>query len=583
MIWKTSLAARVAFAGSLICASGAIGATRYNANSPLGMNLAPVNYWSTEQPFNDIFKMAFGFDTISSATQKSTGEEGRLDLDQDGWPKSLGAFSNKGGQTFNELRVILRPQLAPPASGTANSVRFVVRYEGQGTMDYGDAAKKVTSLSSPGRDVLDVARNQYGGAFALIIKDTDPRHVGNYIRNIQVVRADQEQALLAGQIFNPRFLYLLRDFSTLRFMDWLRTNGSTQSKWADRPRMNNPVWSTSAGVPYEVIMQLSNTLSADAWLNIPAMADDDYISQLAQLVHSSVGPTQRVYVELSNETWNGSFEQSRWVSAQGRAMFPAISSYLQNRTWYGMRTAQMCDIWASVWGKDHSRVVCVLATQASFLATAVDALNCSAWSAGAPCSKHNIGAVAIAPYFGYSVPHEYATDADGGLSRLFDLLDSPDNAQPPRDGSIRQALDWVSAYSKALRTYGLPLIAYEGGQSLVSFPHGVNPDNSNSQLTNLFFAVNRSPRMEIAYKNYLEGWRNRGGQLFVHFNDVGNFSQYGEFSALESLAQPTEPLSEAPPKWQAIEKFIAANPCWWDGCQSPIIEDKAQSSARQSH
>jgi hypothetical protein len=561
---------RVAFALSIFGATAALGATRFNANSPLGINLTPVNYWSTEQPFINIYKSASGLDTMNPSSFKSTGEEQYLDLDKDGWPKSLRAVHQDAPQKFTEVRIILRPQLTQATDGVASTVRFVVRYKGQGTIGYGDAAKLVSNLSSPGRDILEVTRNQYGGAFFLVIKDTDPHHTGEYIRDIQVYRADQERAAQAGEIFNPRFLELLRDFRALRFMEWLRTNGSMQAKWSDRPMASNANWSSTAGVPYEVILQLSNKLSADPWLTIPVMADDDYMAQLARLVHSSLGATQRVYVELSNETWNGSFEQYRWISAQGKISFPGLPGYQQNRNWYGMRTAQMCDIWKAEWRGDFDRVVCVLAAQASYLATAIDALNCTAWTGGSPCAKHNIGAVAIAPYFGYSTPQLATTDPDGGLNKLFDLLNPPSGTTVVPDGSIHQSLEWVNAYTKALTKFGLPLVAYEGGQSLVSFPHGTNADNSNNALTSLFFAANRDPRMEAAYRTYLEGWRSKGGQLFVYFNDIGSYSQFGEFSALESISQTTEPLSSAPPKWQAIEKFISTNPCWWANCQGQI-------------
>jgi hypothetical protein len=41
----------------------------------------------------------------------------------------------------------------------------------------------------------------------------------------------------------------------------------------------------SKGVPIETAVQLANAVSADAWMNIPVMADDNYINQIATLVH----------------------------------------------------------------------------------------------------------------------------------------------------------------------------------------------------------------------------------------------------------------------------------------------------------
>jgi hypothetical protein len=251
-------------------------------------------------------------------------------------------------------------------------------------------------------------------------------------------------------------------------------------------------------------------------------------------------------------------------------MFPGVSGYFQNRTWYGMRTAQMCDIWKSVWATDFNRVVCVLAAQASSVATAIDSLNCTAWTAGAPCSAHNIGAVAIAPYFGYSVPRAWTTQEDGGLKSLFESLYSQNDSTIPAGGWIHWAVDLVSTYQRALIKYKLPLLAYEGGQTFIAFPHGTNADNSNNALTNLYIAANRDPRMELAYQTYLDGWRTTGGQLFIHYSDVGEYSQYGEFAALETITETTDPLNLAPPKWRAIERFIGANPCWWAACEGSL-------------
>ena len=56
-------------------------------------------------------------------------------------------------------------------------------------------------------------------------------------------------------------------------------------------------------------MQLANAVSADAWMNVPVMADDNYITRMATLVHSQLGESQKIYVELSNEVWNSSFSQ----------------------------------------------------------------------------------------------------------------------------------------------------------------------------------------------------------------------------------------------------------------------------------
>jgi hypothetical protein len=543
-------------------------ATTANANSPLGINLLQVNYFTAEQPFLDIFKTNGGF-TTQNSSGANTSEEKYLNLDANGWPISLKAVNNPSPQQFTQVSTLVLRDLPDTPNGRYPAGQYVVRYQGKGTLTYNYDAKKVDGQSAPGRDVINVAAKPPGGGILITIASTDPDHNGNYIRNIQLVKAEQESLLLAGKVFSPTFLNLMQNFRTLRFMDWFNTNGSTLSSWANRPSITNATWASAAGVPYEVALQLANTLSADPWINIPVMADDNFVTQFATLVHTKLGSTQKVYVEFSNEVWNSGFPQYAYSNSQGRAMWPNAGSGADyGNNWYGMKIAQICDTWKSVWGSDASRVVCVMAAQAANPWVATERLDCKLWS-GAPCSGHGIGAVAIAPYFGGSVPSSWTSQSDGGLSLLFASITSKNDPSIPAGGWLGQALGWIAAYPAAIAKYNLPLIAYEGGQTFVSFPNGV-ANGKATPMTNLFITANRDPRMKAAYEALLQGWKASGGQLFTYFNDIFPGSQYGLWGGLESFMQTTNPLSSAPPKWQALQNFISANPCWWAGCAGTL-------------
>lgn len=564
-------------------ASRALPETSANASSPLGLNLNAVNYYSAEQPFLDIFKTASGF----YATYEGGGvpdESKFINLDANGWPINLTALNDPNPQRFTRASILMLRDLPDTPNGNYPAGLYVVRYLGEGALRYDfDVKQREENLSKPGRDVINIVHPSTAGVQISIVS-TDPRHTGNYIRNIQVVKAEQESALLAGQTFNPAFLSKLERFRVLRFMDWFNTNGNTSSKWATRSHPSDAIWATAAGVPYEVAVKLANATHADAWINVPVMADDDYISQLAELVHSQLGRSQKVYLELSNEVWNGGFSQEKYAESQGWVAFSTISdSFAANRNWYGMRTAQMCDLWKAVWGADFSRVVCVLGAQAAYTATAIDSLNCKAWTAGAPCSKHNIGAIAIAPYFGGGVPDSWPSQPDGGLASLFAAMNAQTDPSIPAGGWLAQSLHWVSQYQSELSKYHLPLIAYEGGQTFRSFPHGKNKDNSDNALTKLFIQANRDVRMRDAYKQYLQGWKANGGQLFVAFSSISTYSQYGEWGALESEMQATSPLESAPPKWQALQSFISDNSCWWPDCMAPVDPELKVQGTPKKH
>jgi hypothetical protein len=542
--------------------------TSQNTKSPLGINVQGVSYYASEQPFINIFQTGSAWLTHSNVTW-DTGEEKYINVDANGWPITLTSINEPQAQQFNSVGILLLRNLPSTANGFYPAGQYVVLYDGQGTITYGLDANLVSKTA--GRDVINVATPSTAG-IDLRITVTDPNHSGNYIRNIRLVKAQYEAALNAGQVFNPSFLNLMQNFHTLRFMDWLQTNGNPLSSWANRPVPANAFWDTSNGVPMEIAVQLANAVSADAWLNTPVMADNNYMTQMATLVHAQLGTSQKVYVEFSNEVWNGAFSQYNYATSQGQAAFPAGlgSPFDYNRNWYGMRVAQMCDIWKSAWGNDATRVTCVMAAQAANTYTATESLKCPFWSAGAPCSAHGIGAVAIAPYFGGSVPTVWTSQSDGGLNSLFASLTSQNDPSIPAGGWLGQSSAWEKAYPPAIASYSLPLIAYEGGQTFQGFPNGVTSTGANAPITNSFIAANRDARMGTAYTTYLQQWKVNGGGLFMLWNDIGAYSQYGEWGALESIMQTTSPLSSAPPKWQAIQNFIANNPCWWSNCAAAI-------------
>ncbi|MDP9017493.1 MAG: hypothetical protein M3N19_04150, partial [Candidatus Eremiobacteraeota bacterium] len=206
------------------------------------------------------------------------------------------------------------------------------------------------------------------------------------------------------------------------------------------------------------------------------------------------------------------------------------------------------------WGADSSRVICVLGAQAANPYTATQSLICPLWtgSGNAPCSNHNINAVAIAPYFGnFQVQKPLLAAADGGQAQLFQQLSN----------DLSQVAKWVASYKTALATYNLPLLAYEGGQTLTSH---------DPPVTQLYIAANRDARMGGAYSTALNDWKANGGGLYVVFTDITGSNQYGEWGALESFLDTVSPLDRAPPKWQAIQNFISGNPCWWSGCTGPV-------------
>ena len=149
-------------------------------------------------------------------------------------------------------------------------------------------------------------------------------------------------------MFNPDWLALIDGFDVLRFMDWMHTNDATLAHWADRPEVGDATW-REHGVPVEIMIRLAEELGAEPWFNIPHLADDDFVRNFAELVHTELDPELRAWVEFSNEVWNWQFDQAHWADEQGKALWRRNPSWIQ---FYAGRATEVVDIWSEVYGTE---------------------------------------------------------------------------------------------------------------------------------------------------------------------------------------------------------------------------------------
>ncbi|MCU0780265.1 MAG: hypothetical protein MUF04_04080, partial [Akkermansiaceae bacterium] len=320
--------------------------------------------------------------------------------------------------------------------------------------------------------------------------------------------------------WNPQFLREIAVFRSFRFMDWDHTNGSTREKWTERPKKTD---AKQSPVAYEWMVDLCNRSGADLWLTVPhrtvnhAMADrpSDYALRLCLLVKTGVdmgevdltpllgrisGMTAgdlikaggvrtgeplhsncRLYIEYSNETWNGAFKQSHYCCDEGLALKLDENRWTAGfrfHAWAAIRVFRAADL---VFGPDSPRLVKVLATQSA-----------NPWIAGQhvkilPDPKHNpwkvkASAIAIAPYFGHGL--------DGAALDIVGQLTA----------AIHKSAEQAAKHRQLADAAGLKLIAYEGGQ----------------HVTKNARAINTNPRMYDLYQRYLAA-------MSAH---IGHFSHY---------------------------------------------------------
>ncbi len=579
--------------------------TTPNQKSALGINLTGVSYWSTQWMLIDVMRQASNGSGELWATGNAqtyafnTGHQARLDLDAQGWPKSLPPSDDPD---FHHVTTIIYQDNEHYPVG-----EYVVLYDGEGELRY-NGATHLVEKSSPGRDVLQLNANSY---LHLSIRQTDPAGTGNYLKNVRILvpggicgftpsdyaeSADEcntavdyhsFEQIYRHQDFHPLFLADMAKYRSIRFMQMMRTNVSEQNVWADRASYDDVSWSLNAGAPYEIAIDLANKVQAEPWLNVPARVDENYMIILAQMVKTQLDPHLDVHVELGNEVWNNAYPynlDARWMEEQGRSQWPdaGVDDFMYRLNYYGKRSSDMCEVFKREFAEQADRVKCVVATQGGNAWVGEQILACRLWAAenGGQNCAHNIDSLAIGPYFaGYLADEknlpilaQWANEGTSGMSKLFDEINTgllrdltydptePDWMQAPVAGSLAQAQRFMVDNKAVADRYGIKLSAYEGGQHM-TFTGNLTGDRALIN-ENLFLAGNRDPRMGQAFSNYFTDWKEAGGSLFMVFESTGKWGRFGAFSLKEHQQQA---LSETP-KLADTLAFIDANPCWWTGC-----------------
>lgn len=579
---------------------------------PLGMGLGNLAEWSPELPFLNLVKQARPW-TIHRQGAK-WGEGGPAELDEHGWVVHLEPDQSA------ELLLAIEQKEMPFR-------RFFVRWKGKGSVRYHGNARRIgdgvngwfdhVELADPGDDKH---------FFSIILTETNPQ---DHLRDMEVVPEEFVAAYTQGERFNPLWLDKLVPFSTLRFMDWMKTNQGQQATWDRRPRVEDLTWSYK-GVPVEVMVALANRLDADPWFNIPHRADDEYVRRFAEVVREQLKPHLVARFEYSNEVWNWGFPQAQYANGAGRYLWrdrsalkkalaelergapkpnldkldrykvpydlqavkqdalqaklgKALASatkrhgeepvlrHLLTRMWEaapgnaygqytGMRAAQMCDVVkGEVFKGQTQRVRCVVATHTAGRGREAWLLDCPLWS-GAPCAKHGIDTYAITAYLGADFGNPpnaeqmraWAKEGAEGVKKALAELDTATRLQAKPVDLVQIRSD-TEYHAKVAKKRGLQLVAYEGGQHVVTHDDALRKDKD---VQGLLLAMNRDPGMGVLYERLLDTWKSQGGTLFVHYVDVTAYGRYGSWGALESLMGDS-------PKYRALVGWSAAHPRWW--------------------
>ncbi len=580
-----------------------------NQDSAVGINLQRNRFFETALPWTNALKLAEswrespGGSGCLTSNQTYTGA-----LDGDGYPLEL------GNRTCIHTRMF--------GNGYESAGwplgQWVLRFDGDGAFLTGGAG---SGLSVNGqRGTFDVGTT--GGSIYLAITDLDPanpprdlrvyppggvcaasdtapydlepwsycstaRCSGGQCRDAAPCGAERPHCIdledaseLGGAVFHPLWLSRLQRYRTLRMMDFTHTNHSRVVDFAHwmtegyfswgygvhqpRPSGGN----TPGNVPLNVVARLCNTLNAECYVNIPHQATDANVVEMARLFRDQVAPHLPVYMEYSNEVWNGIFDQHHYSYEAAEALpdseFDGTDCLTSSRvvcsdSFVGKRTFEICELARAAFEETGmgDRLVCVLGRQASDAAKLGRALDCSRWltSPGGNChTGSEIDMVAIAPYFGDRDDCTAATS----VSELCDLMET-DVSLEYTLGSGSRAFIRNQLNALAARGLDWPLITYEGGshQAEASEP--------------LCQAVAIDPCIRDVYMNALTDWKAHSAsddvRQYIFFNAHTHYPG-SLFGARGSWFGPTGDW----PKEAGILDWAVApgNTCWWPGCTLPL-------------
>ena len=552
--------------------SGPFSASGPVASPSLGMGLNGLADWTTEWPFLDVFR--------TSREWSSWGAEAapqiRAVQDEQGWLTRM-----PDGVTH--VSAILLTAL--PAEMTSAAGTYRLTYQGKGSITLHGATN---IRETPGQILFDFQPDGQR-LLAIDLIQIDPQ---DHLRDIAVVHERHLALYDAGQVFNPDWLKKVADLRVLRFMDWMRTNDSAQIDWQDRAQVDDYTWTTAAGVPVEVMVDLANRTGTEPWFTLPHQANDDYTRAFATYVRDHLDPRLRPWFEYSNEVWNWQFDQAQWANEQGRAAWPEVpTAWLQ---FYAGRAVAMARVIDEVYGSDvDQRTHKVISTQTGWLGLETAVLTAPDWQRldGAGKAPHEyFNTYAITGYFGGAFGGDKApavkdwlsqslaqatAQADrqaltGGARDAYIARHRHDLAialaeQDLRDGSVTKdeagslaQLFATFAYHKRVADrYGLQLAMYEGGTHIA----GAGPWAEDEALTAFFLDLNYSAAMGRLYEELLQGWKDRGGTLFNAFVDIAGPSRYGSWGNLRHI-------DDQSPRWDVLMHFNRHTPAWWEGARS---------------
>lgn len=535
----------------------------------VGVDLGGINDRGKE--FTDLARTLRPWETLNADSCGDDQACRRAPLDAEGWPTTdartvffdVRPFGAWWGYNQAGCPLCADGTFIPDMSGT-----YKLSFNGQAELRAAEGSVNVVGQrydAATNRTTADIVVQR--GEGLLFVQFVNTRRTASSatntgITNLKLIRPGFPAD--GSVVFNPRFIDALEPFSTLRFMNWVGGNNINPAfsaadntvDWAERTQPTD-LQPSGEGVAWEHVVAVANAAKKDVWINVPIHASPDYIRGLAQFMRANLHRDARVYVESSNEVWNGLFAQANYNRDQAQAEVlrnpasplaldaPAnttLNGQPYNDTWrvrnHMRRLVEISQIFGDVYGESqiNKRVRVIHAWQIGYYPVGIQYAEQLDWVArvyGAP--RDYLYAVAGAAYFNLDQLYADGNPNDATTDEIIAALrhNSDESAE------ARAQLSAVGA------RYGLKHVMYEGGPDTA----GPLQWNRSTQLLERINAVQRSPVMrDLILHDMRDNWFDDpaiDGDLFIFFTLQSAFSRWGHWGLTETIDDLNTPKMQA--------------------------------------
>jgi hypothetical protein len=504
----------------------------------IGMNVDTPLDWVRDRAFADVMKASRQWMTPSNTPAA---------VDANGWPTQ-------------DANIVV--WAGPP--NMQGTYRFSFNGRANIALGFGSA-----TLSNPNYDAASNTTSAdliYNGGQGLLLSFTNTQRAASSAVNTGITNVKLMRPRTAGgttpyttEIFTDPFKSILTKFSVLRTKDFTSTDGNQIANWSDRTlpttasqAIGNPnsppgLWQ-GRGAAWEYVIELANETGKDVWISLPNRSTDDYVTKVAQMfkygsdgvnpytspqaspVWPPLNSNLNLYVENSNELWNGGFnfpqtqDNHNAAIAEVNAGGSPLNFDGSTNDWYwawrrvAKRVIEISNIFRSVFGDADmmTRVRPVLMSQLGYtngpllqeMHMMQDYYNNPAYVTTPRPPGYYIYAAGGSGYYGPS--------DSSSVDQIFATMASTFPA------SLQADANWTLCF-------GVKRIAYEGGPGL--------QQTQNPTINANLAAAWADPRMTQVVVNQHNVWSQNAGDLLIYFQLTGDY-QFGFTDDVLDLTPP---------------------------------------------